>query len=310
MGAFRMASPRRSSLRSTALGALAAFALVAAVEARAEAADKITYPAACTEVKPSEAEEARKSFVEGKTKSEQALYAEALSAYLTAYRKDCSRHGFLQVISGVLERQGEYDEAVRALELYLARQNLAPADRAPIETRVANLRTAAEEKRKKAASEAPKPGVTPAPETKTEVVTVREHTAGPWVVMAGGVVAIATGIVLHAASPVLPASCDGDTQKCYGLDSAGNRIDTSKGNIKLTPEQEAQRDKDQDSAAAGVNMRTGGTGTIIGGAVLVVGGLLWHFLEPTGPVEKTSSLPRPVPVIGSGYGGLVLGGRF
>lgn len=309
MGAFRMASPRRSSLRSTALGALAAFALVAAVEARAEAADKITYPAACTEVKPSEAEEARKSFVEGKTKSEQALYAEALSAYLTAYRKDCSRHGFLQVISGVLERQGEYDEAVRALELYLARQNLAPADRAPIETRVANLRTAAEEKRKKAASEAPKPGVTPPPETKTEVVTVREHTAGPWVVMAGGVVAIATGIVLHAASPVLPPNCDGGAQTCFPVDAAGNRLPFGPNNP--LPKDDADRFAlDQNQAATGVDMRKGGTGTIIGGAVLVVGGLLWHFLEPTGPVEKTSSLPRPVPVIGSGYGGLVLGGRF
>lgn len=288
-----MASPRRSSVRSAALAALSAFALVSAVEARAEAADKIAYPAACAEVKPSEAEEARKSFVEGKTKSEQALYADALAAYLTAYRKDCSRHGFLQVISGVLERQGEYDEAVRALELYLARQNLAPADRAPIETRMANLRTAAEEKRKKAASEAPKPGVTPPPETKTEVVTVREHTAGPWVVMAGGVVAIGTGIVLHAVSPALPPNCRSDGENaCTGVEGS------------------EQLKKDQDTAALGVNLRYGGTGTIIGGAVLVVGGLLWHFLEPTGPVEKTSSLPRPVPVIGSGYGGLVLGGRF
>jgi hypothetical protein len=301
-----MASPRRSSLRSTALGALTAFALVAAVEARAEAAEKITYPAACTEVKPSEAEEARKSFVEGKTKSEQALYAEALSAYLTAYRKDCSRHGFLQVISGVLERQGEYDEAVRALELYLARQNLAPADRAPIETRVANLRTAAEEKRKKAASEAPKPGVTPPPETKTEVVTVREHTAGPWVVMAGGVVAIATGIVLHAAAPDIPQSCDGASQNCQVYDKDGNVVPLQ----QRTPAQNNQLETDRAQAATSVDMRKGGTGTIIGGAVLVVGGLLWHFLEPTGPVEKTSSLPRPVPVIGSGYGGLVLGGRF
>lgn len=287
-----MASPRRSSIRSTALAALSAFALVSAVEARAEAADKIAYPAACAEVKPSDAEEARKSFVEGKTKSEQALYADALAAYLTAYRKDCSRHGFLQVISGVLERQGEYDEAVRALELYLARQNLAPADRAPIETRVANLRTAAEEKRKKAASEAPKPGVTPPPETKTEVVTIREHTAGPWVVMAGGVVAIGTGIVLHAVSPALPPNC----------------ISAEKNNCTPTPGSDVE--EDQKTAALGVNLRTGGTGTIIGGAVLVVGGLLWHFLEPTGPVEKTSSLPRPVPVIGSGYGGVVLGGRF
>lgn len=282
-----MASPRRSSLRSTALGALTAFALVAAVEARAEAADKITYPVACTEVKPSEAEEARKSFVEGKAKSEQALYAEALSAYLTAYRKDCSRHGFLQVISGVLERQGEYDEAVRALELYLARQNLAPADRAPIETRVANLRTAAEEKRKKAASEAPKPGVTPPPETKTEVVAVREHTAGPWVVFGVGAAGIATGIVLvSVASAIDPRdNCNYATKTCK------------------TPSQET-------NATLVSGMYPGSVAAFVAGGVVAVGGLLWHFLEPTGPVEKTSSLPRPVPVIGSGYGGLVLGGRF
>lgn len=282
-----MASPRRSSLRSTALGALTAFALVSAVEARAEAAEKIAYPAACTEVKPSEAEEARKAFVEGKAKSEQALYADALSAYLTAYRKDCSRHGFLQVISGVLERQGEYDEAVRALELYLARQNLAPADRAPIETRVANLRTAAEEKRKKAASEPPKPGVTPPPETKTEVVTVREHTAGPWVVFGVGAAGIATGIVLvSVASAIDPRdNCNYVKKQCN------------------TPTQET-------NATLVSGMYPGSVAAFVAGGVVAVGGLLWHFLEPTGPVEKTSSLPRPVPVIGSGYGGLVLGGRF
>lgn len=287
MGAFRMASPRRSSVRFTALAALSAFALVSAVEARAEAADKIAYPAACAEVKPSDAEEARKSFVEGKTKSEQALYADALAAYLTAYRKDCSRHGFLQVISGVLERQGEYDEAVRALELYLARQNLAPADRAPIETRVANLRTAAEEKRKKAATEAPKPGVTPPPETKTEVVTVREHTAGPWVVFGVGAAGIATGIVLVSVASAIDPRDNCDYVK----------------NICKTPTQET-------NATLVSGMYPGSAAAFIAGGVVAVGGLLWHFLEPTGPVEKTSSLPRPVPVIGSGYGGVVLGGRF
>lgn len=297
MGAFRMASPRCSSLRSTALGALTAFALVAAVEARAEAADKITYPAACTEVKPSEAEEARKSFVEGKTKSEQALYAEALSAYLTAYRKDCSRHGFLQVISGVLERQGEYDEAVRALELYLARQNLAPADRAPIETRVANLRTAAEEKRKREAKPAPAvlpPSGEPPPRPGEPPATTetREHGVLPWVVFGVGGLAIGTGVVLTVVGgSTLPPNCNVETLIC-----------SAREGVAVT--------EDQADARLSRGFTTGGIVTIVGGGVLMVGGLLWHFLEPTGPVEKTSSLPRPVPVIGNGYGGLVLGGRF
>ncbi|MFO0638945.1 MAG: hypothetical protein U0183_07020 [Polyangiaceae bacterium] len=292
-----MASPRRSSLRSTALGALSAFALVSAVEARAEAADKIAYPAACAEVKPSEAEEARKAFVEGKAKSEQALYAEALSAYLTAYRKDCSRHGFLQVISGVLERQGEYDEAVRALELYLARQNLAPADRAPIETRVANLRTAAEEKRKREAKVAPAvppPSGEPSPRPGAPPATTetREHGVLPWVVFGVGGLAIGTGVVLTVVGgSTLPPNCNVETLIC-----------SAREGVAVT--------EDQADARLSRGFTTGGIVTIVGGGVLMVGGLLWHFLEPTGPVEKTSSLPRPVPVIGSGYGGLVLGGRF
>ena len=37
------------------------------------------------------------------------------------------------------------------------------------------------------------------------------------------------------------------------------------------------------------------------------GGLLWHFLEPTGPKEKSA---RIAPAVGPGFAGLSLTGKF
>ncbi len=48
-------------------------------------------------------------------------------------------------------------------------------------------------------------------------------------------------------------------------------------------------------------------GFIVGGVGIaaVAGGLIWHFLEPTG--EKTAGL---VPQLGPGYAGMALSGTF
>ncbi|MDF2697318.1 MAG: hypothetical protein K0S65_5701, partial [Labilithrix sp.] len=66
--------------------------------------------------------------------------------------------------------------------------------------------------------------------------------------------------------------------------------------------------KRQDEAGKSVDQPKWGTVVAIGGGALIAGGLLWHFLEPTGPKESTKTKLRPS--VAPGYAGLALGGTF
>ena len=68
----------------------------------------------------------------------------------------------------------------------------------------------------------------------------------------------------------------------------------------------------QDKAGQSVGLTLGGTIAIIAGAGVVAGGLLWHFLEPTGRAEPTTGKTKPklTPNVAPGYAGLSLGGSF
>lgn len=260
-------------------------ALGATLPRLAMAAEPVQYPpASCTRAESADA--SRAAFVRGKTASDQSSYDEALTQLALAYKLDCTRHPFLAAIAQVLERQANYGEAIHALELYLSRVPDLPAnERTTIETKIKNLRE--EEKRKKAAAEA----APPPPPPKPQVIVLREHTFGPWVVVGAGVAAVATGVVLHVVAPALPAGCDAASQKC-----APNAPQDVK-----------------DKAGLSQNLPLAGTVTLIGGGVLVAGGLLWHFLEPTGPMPLATVGARPprlTPALAPGYAGLALGGAF
>ena len=73
----------------------------------------------------------------------------------------------------------------------------------------------------------------------------------------------------------------------------------------------APRSTTQDDAGTRASSRIAGPILIGGGVAIVAGGLLWHFLEPTGPVEKTGKLkPSVTPQVAPGYAGMSLGGSF
>lgn len=283
--------------------------LVVFGEGVAHAQDRkpIEYPAGCAEVKPESADEGRKAFLAGKAKADESSYDEAVPLLVEAYRKDCTRHGFLQVIASVLEKQGRYEDAVNALQLFIERQAMTGAERAPLETKIKNLRALVEEKKKKdeanrAAAAAAPGGSAPPPPAQ-----VREHTIAPWLVVGVGGAAVVTGIVLHVAAPALPASCDPVDKSCVVRGPGGVEIPDR----RLTPKQLEDIQKDRDTARFATDMPIAGTVCLIGGGVLVAGGLVWHFLEPTGPVAKAAAkLPQVVPSVGPGYGGVSLGGAF
>ena len=116
------------------------------------------------------------------------------------------------------------------------------------------------------------------------------HTVLPWVVVGVGGVTLVTGLVVLLTAPDHPSNCDRNTARCV-----------------RGPNQSADDfAKDQDQAGkADSQPILGGVIAGVGGA-LVVGGLVWHFLEPT----DRKSGARLSPWTTGRASGLTLGGSF
>ena len=123
------------------------------------------------------------------------------------------------------------------------------------------------------------------------VLGVREHTLPPWIVVGVGGAAAVVGVIVLAASPSRPANCDKSTTSC----------------TRLAGETDADFKSDQDKAGTADSQPTLGAVLLVAGLAVVGGGLLWHFLEPTGPVTKGL---RVTPWTTGQSTGLTLGGRF
>ena len=124
------------------------------------------------------------------------------------------------------------------------------------------------------------------------------HTALPWITVGVGGAAMVFGIAWLAAAPSTPAGCNSATETCTRI--AGESAEAFK-----TRQEDAGRSDAQPVEGA----------LILGiGAALVAGGLLWHFLEPTGnetpaPTAKLS-MRNVVPLVGPSTSGVGLGGTF
>jgi hypothetical protein len=117
------------------------------------------------------------------------------------------------------------------------------------------------------------------------------HSIFPWIVVGIGGVGVVTGIVLVATTPSRPGNCIESTQTCQRLDQQ------SDADFKADQEQAGKADSQPVLGWAITGI----------GAAFVVGGLLWHFLEPTGSsTAKTKVLPWTT----GQASGLGLGGTF
>jgi hypothetical protein len=254
------------------------------------------YPAACSSVPQSESERAHTIYQAGKVQYDDKNYDAAIAQFREAYKRDCSKHDLLIIISRAYELKGDRVEALKALEMFLERvpnSPDAPTHRNGIESL------------KRQIAAAPPPAATAPPPTATTTAPppaeVREHTVPPWLVVGLGGAAVVTGAILLVTAPTVPSNCSESTGSC-GLIAA---------TVTTPAETPAQLEKDRSQAGTAVGQKKAGLITIVAGAGVIGIGLLWHFLEPTGPVEKTGSTkPSLVPAVAPGYAGMSLGGSF
>jgi hypothetical protein len=117
------------------------------------------------------------------------------------------------------------------------------------------------------------------------------HTLPPWIVVGLGGAALVAGVVIFVTTPDRPANCDKEKQTC----------------TRSPPDEtDAQLARDKDRAGTADSQPILG-GVIAGiGAVLVAGGLAWHFLEPT----DSKSAVRVTPWTTGKSSGFGLGGSF
>ncbi|MCL2722868.1 MAG: tetratricopeptide repeat protein [Polyangiaceae bacterium] len=243
------------------------------------------YPS-CTgrAISPEESNAAHDAYLAGRSAYDNSNWDAAIAQYREAYRRDCTKPELLINISRAYESKGDLQEALNALQAYFDRVPASNAD-ASLRARMENIqkRIAAESKAKEPVVEQQRP----APE--------RSHTILPWVVVGVGGAAVITGAVILVTKPSMPSNCESGSGTC----------------VKGVGESDADLQADRDRA--GKSRTQGTTGIVLmgAGAAVAVGGLIWHFLEPTGSIESRSAKkPTVTPTVGPGFAGLSLGGAF
>ncbi|HEX8790015.1 MAG TPA: hypothetical protein VF765_03630 [Polyangiaceae bacterium] len=282
-----------------------------AVPALAQQSGSSGYPAPCpaSQVSKADVDRAHTVFLSGKGFLDESNYDKAISYFKDAYSIDCSVHAILPIIATAYERKGDKQSAVAALQEYLKRVPNAP-DHEVIERRIKNLQDQIAQEKGAAtavptastpatATTAAPPATTTAPAAgptaptaqPTTTATAPEtagggHTVAPWIVVGLGGVAIVAGSVLF---PIGSGDISTAEKTCPDHGKCNDPNAASTGNTGRTLE------------------TVGVVSWVVGGAA-VVGGLLWHFTEPTGASSTTGTTVTPV--VAPGYAGVGVGGRF
>ena len=267
-------------------------------------------PAACTDkdVTPDRNRRASDLYKTGRIAAENGEREKGIFYYLDAYRADCTGHGVLLKIAELWELKGNKPEALRYTNAYLER---APKEDANYES--ATVRRERLKREIAAAPAASTPPTPPAPSGASSAIapptgsaapTASDtaanppppshassgHTALPWSAVGVGGAAVVTGVILGAVGAGKVSTGE---STCHPLVS-GSRACTNPAAVT--------------TGNSGRTLEAVGLVSGIVGAVLVGGGLAWHFLEPTAP--KGESGARVVPEVSPGYAGLSMSGRF
>jgi hypothetical protein len=117
------------------------------------------------------------------------------------------------------------------------------------------------------------------------------HTAFPWILAGVGAATVIVGVIIVATTPSRPPNCSKDNQTC----------------TRTPGETDDQLKSDQDRAGKADSQPVVGLGVAAVGALALAGGLVWHFLEPSG--ESKAGL-RVSPWLAPNASGVTLGARF
>ena len=301
-----MLAPMRS--RKPLLACLLGVAI--AVPALAQSGASVTQYPACPDPPPKlsqvEIEAAHASYRVGVEAYNRGDYPKALDNFREAFRRDCSKVALLNFISRAYEGLGQKAEAIHALEVYLQR-NPHAEDAEDIQTRIKNLKAQLAQSSGTATATATAPTATvtatatatatptaTATAAPTETAEVRGHGAAPWIVVgAGAAAAIAGGVLIGVGQGDVSAS-------------RVNCTSNSNGTLSCTPTDTTPSGQKRGTLNSRGTTETN-VGFVVGGVGLaaVIGGLVWHFVEPTG--SKSAAL---APVVAPGYAGLSLTGKF
>jgi tetratricopeptide (TPR) repeat protein len=286
-----------------------------AVPAIAQQSGSVTQYPTCPDPPPklskAELEAAGASYHVGVEAYDNGDYRKALDNIKDSFRRDCSKLQLLEQLALIYAALGDRAEAIHALETYLQR-NPKAADIDTVQNRIQNLRALMQQSASVTATTTTTATAT-ATATTTATVTatatavptgtatteeVRGHSAAPWVVVGVGVAAaIAGGVMIGIA------------QSNYGAAENGcsrDQVTGVLGNCTVTA-QFPTNDSRLSAENSAIILR--GAGIIVGsvGLAAIIGGIIWHFIEPTGPKTTSASL---VPSIGPGYAGLAFGAKF
>jgi hypothetical protein len=217
----------------------------------------------------------------------------ALTEFFEAYTLECEQHEILIIISRSYELDKNYKDAARALEVYRQRTKDVSNEHVP---RINSLK---EEQKKEDAAAAALADANARANAKAnatvKTVAIREHTAAPWVVAGIGGAALLTGAVFLATykSPN-GFSRRGDKEAC-ALDSFPSASDNG-------------HCENIEGRSNSVTFRNVGGWLVIGGAATLAGGILWHFLEPTGSESATAF--HVTPEVSPSYAGATIARAF
>ena len=262
------------------------------------------YPTCSKDVKQEEVDAARQKYIAGKVDYDEGRYESAIERFRDAYTKDCTKHDLLIIISRAYEQAQDRPEAIRALEEYLKRVPNSP-ERSTYEKRIQVLRDALEKEKAQKAAAANNGGAggtgggaTAGGGGTTQPPSADKgggHTVPPWILFGVGVAGMIAGGVVIATAPAFPDGCDKAKETCSPLPGE-------------TKDSQSFKDR-QDKAGTAKNQPTIGIAILGAGAASAIGGLVWHFLEPTGS-SSASTTPRLTPAVAPGYAGLSLGASF
>jgi hypothetical protein len=305
-----MRASSQTRLLATSLAVVIAVPCFAGLrDAAAQSAGLTPYPACTTKPTPQDSEAAHSAYNLGKRFFEESDYGSASHNFIDAFKLDCTKPELLLNIARANELLGNRAEAVHALETYLQRStSMAADDKVQLQRRIDNLKAAIAAQI--AAAAPPTPTVIAPPPTATAAPTAlpppvlpppveeRHHTALPWIVTGVGAAAGISGLVVYFVGR-------GDINKANNECGGSASSCTAKG---------ATATDARNKVNTGDSLETAGSVMGYAGLGIAAAGILWHFLEPTGPASASAVPDAPktsfVPVFGPGLAGASVVGRF